>query len=92
MPEILQVAVILGAATTDHEQKVPTLSLIILPLSFLSAKPGHGSLPLPAFSFDHSILVKCAAVPAGLVKRLLLEQLRSNYDLADQKGRVGSHG
>jgi hypothetical protein len=34
----------LDTATTDHEQWVPGLSLILLPLSFLRARPGHGSL------------------------------------------------
>jgi hypothetical protein len=41
----------------DHEQRVPTLSLILLPSYFLGARPGHGSLSCLASGFDHSSLL-----------------------------------
>jgi 23S rRNA-intervening sequence protein len=48
-----------GKSTADFISKIegsPVSSFILLPLSFLSTRPGHGYLLLSALSFDHSCL------------------------------------
>jgi hypothetical protein len=72
----------------DHEQRVPTLSLILLASDFLERDPGTALRLLLSFRFDHSSLLSThrprrgrAAAVLGSLRRLVLKRQENDCPL-----------